>query len=310
YIAETDGTVVYDVWHRAIDLDCDINYCSVTPQDLYLSNGQYNMWVGIYGANFGGVTIWSEAAPFSVDAGTQIGDTYNYQPATVDVEFNTAAEAVSNLTLTWNETMPDGATRYYVYLKNTTTNTIWLDGKTPYTAAEGDGDALGCTSGGSCSFTPQLELPSGDYLWWVFAQGPYGNSGWLPAGGVTFTLKVYHTNSILSGDLKLPVNNGVLGNDSVTFAFEPIEVPYATWFRLHLYYPGEAESYWSNWYPAGDICEYDAEVDEYFDCQITFGTFSPGAREWAIESWNPMAFEGQTGTSPRKSFTRLERLID
>jgi hypothetical protein len=168
------NAIAYDLWvndsvgvrHRALytaqEAGCTTGtVCAVTPL-VDVGAGAHTWWVA---ARNGQVTTpWSSAGKFDIK------DTSPPHAAPVLVS---PLSGQINGTLTYSWRSISNATEYYLWINDA----AGTRHRVVYTA-----QAAGCISGNTCAITPNLNLGTGYYSWWVRAQNPYGNSAWSSAG--------------------------------------------------------------------------------------------------------------------------------
>jgi hypothetical protein len=138
--------------------------CVVTPA-VDIGAGIRHWWIQARDAQ--GTTPWSNPGKF------EIKDTYPPHAAPVLVAPITS-QVTGTLAYSWKPI--SNATQYYLWLNDAAGV---IRHRTVYTA-----QAVGCASASAttCAVTPNLNLGTGFYTWWVQAQNPYGNSAWSGAG--------------------------------------------------------------------------------------------------------------------------------
>ena len=166
----------YLEWHDKTDsadpITCDGTTCSLTP-NMNPANGTYPIWIQSWG-------------PGGFGIGGSFNESWNQGPDLV-LTFTTPspvtgffADNLSNgqPTLSWNGAR--GATWYEVWVGVLGSSTV-----THYTSAGRWLLILGCSNLGACSITPNMNLISGTYSWYVRSWGPGGMSDW---SNTTFTV--------------------------------------------------------------------------------------------------------------------------
>ena len=161
-------------WYEKTADMCSGSNCTILL-DAYPTNGDYILYIrswGEGGFNEGGVEGWTGPYDF----------TLSFNPPAVVVQMSVTANTNPQSTFTWNGS--NGATWYQVWV-----GTPGPDFETYHLEWYNAYD-LGCADGDMCNIPLALELPSGEYTWYVRAWGPGGYSeggveGW--AQGTTFT---------------------------------------------------------------------------------------------------------------------------
>jgi len=161
-------TTVHTKWYDS-SLVCSGATCSITPEGVTLSGGNYKWWIQTW--NEGGYGSWSSFTDFSLPviplpgAATLVspfGSTTNTTPA-----------------YTWSQV--NDATWYYLWVSSvnddgslTTIHTKWYD------------SSLVC-SGITCTITPSgVTLSPGNYRWWIQTWNDGGYGPWT--GAMNFTV--------------------------------------------------------------------------------------------------------------------------
>ncbi|MBE2267480.1 MAG: hypothetical protein IAE80_04565 [Anaerolinea sp.] len=153
-----DGYVM-DQWYDGWNL-CTAGVCSVTPA-LNLPSGWYTWWVQGWSPS-GGYGAWSDAGLFTV------------APATPLIIAPTGTITTPQPAFSWY--VAPGADWYY----------LWIAGDSGHVLDQWY-DATAYCAGNTCSITPPLNLPAGDYQWWVLAFDNAGSYGtW--SSGTPFTI--------------------------------------------------------------------------------------------------------------------------
>jgi PKD repeat protein len=165
---------VHSQWYESSDV-CSGGSCMVTLNTT-LPIDDYEWWVQTWNENGNG--LWSSTGSFSV----QGDETCTTIPGAVSLTAPTGTTTSISPTLTWNSNAC--ATWYKVYLTNSTTGYKFVQW---YEIEDSSGNypEANC-SGGTCTVTPDVTLPNGNYDWWVRTWNDYGNGDW--SDGMTFTV--------------------------------------------------------------------------------------------------------------------------
>lgn len=151
FISDTSGKKIYSHWYDASSISSD-NICSVIP-DLILSSGSFDWWVKSWN-EYG--STWSDGMRFSV----QSEDT---PPSKVTHISPSGTTQTTNPTFTWNA--DPTATWYKFWIGNSGNEKVfgkWYD-------------AASICSGDTCSVTPDLNLSTGNYEWYIKSWNTYGS---------------------------------------------------------------------------------------------------------------------------------------
>ena len=132
-------------------------------------------------------------------------------------------------------------------------------------------DVSDICSAGTCQVSPDLNLSSGDYEWFVKSWTDYGR---VWSDGMTFTIqgneappsKVTHTSP-----------SGTIQSSTQTFSW--VADPASTWYKFWVGFPN-GDRLFAEWYHATDICSGG-------NCSVTLKSeLMDGEYEWYIKSWN------------------------
>ncbi|MBE2268988.1 MAG: hypothetical protein IAE80_12220 [Anaerolinea sp.] len=167
-----------------------------------------------------------------------------------------SAIPVTQPTFTWN-TVTDGAWYY-----------LWVTGADGHVMDQWY-DAWNICTGDTCSVTP-LDLPTGQYQWWVQAWSPYGGYGaWN--SGAAFTVTVPPAAPTISAP------SGVIAGNQPTYRWN--SVPGASWYDLWV--SDESGFVLDQWYDGSTICAAG-------ECAVTPPVPLDGGlqRVW-VQAWSP-----------------------
>jgi hypothetical protein len=161
-----DNGQVHQQWYRRVDI-CSGGTCSAHPQNFWLSNGSYQMWVRAWGpggySTGGAVAGWGGPYSFSLN-----------EPTPTAPVLSAPLGSISDETpiFTWNSV--PGATWYQVYVAGSTgpLHHQWHQ--------------MNCDTG-TCTLDLNLVLAQGEYTVWLQAYGPGGIGPWN--GGASFTVQ-------------------------------------------------------------------------------------------------------------------------
>lgn len=133
-------------------------------------------------------------------------------------------------------------------------------------------EAANICSGDTCSASPDLELSSDNYTFWVKS---WNEAGSVWSDGLSFTL------AEMTPDLPSSVTplspSGIITQTSPTFTWSADT--YASWYRL-LIWDSEDKKIYSKWYEAADFCTGDS-------CSVTLGLELPAdTYQFWVKSWN------------------------
>ncbi len=147
---------------------------------------------------------------------------------------------------------------------------------------------------GNCSVTPESELLSSSYEWWVKSWNDYGS---IWSDGMAFAVqgddsppsKVIHSSP-----------SETIQDSTPTFIW--IEEPASTWYKLWVGYP-KGDRIFGQWYAAADICSGGS-------CSVTLESeLSNGSYEWWIKSWNDYGKVWSDGSQFRVSTSQASEEI-
>lgn len=185
-----------------------------------------------------------------------IDDTLSILPGKVVLTSPSGSTEEINPTFKWNE--DPYSTWYKLFLWDSSEKTVYTNWY----------ESSAICIGGSCSVSIGLELPVGEYEWFVKSWNSYGS---IWSDGMTFNTssppsKVTQTSP--SGLLSSSVSN-----------FTWVSDPASTWYRLWVGYSDD-QKISAKWYEANDICSAGT-------CSVLFETeLMDGDYKWYIKSWN------------------------
>lgn len=171
FIRDSSQQKTYAHWYEASNI-CSETFCTVTP-DITLTSGTYEWFIKSW--NEQGST-WSNGLDFSVQTGAVLA-----QKVVLVSPLGNSEN--SNPEFSWNADAD--ATWYKVYLSNESKSvkfSQWYeiqDNTLEY-------PHVSCTSG-VCGIIPGLDLPEGDYTWYVKAWNDNGSAPWSDAGLLSIT---------------------------------------------------------------------------------------------------------------------------
>lgn len=152
YLSDANG-VVLNQWYEASALSCG-GICTLNP-NLTLANGEYSWWVHGWNETHGNGVWNSVAETFTVAVPPPS------EPTGLDVTNTGTVPATP--TFEWDHS---GSTSWYEFYLSDANGVVlnqWFE------------VGNGVTCGGTCTLTPALSLPAGEYQWWV--RGWNANSG-------------------------------------------------------------------------------------------------------------------------------------
>lgn len=156
YLSGPNGKVL-NQWYQASGLSCG-GICTLDPS-LTLANGAYQWWVRGWNESQGSGVWNSSPANFTVAIPPP--------PAPTGLNVTNTGNVPATPTFEWNHSA--GTSWYEVYVSGA--NGIVLN----QWFAVGNG----VTCGGTCTITPALSLPAGEYQWWVRGwNASVGNGPW------------------------------------------------------------------------------------------------------------------------------------
>ncbi len=175
YIGSSDySNTVHMQWYEKTGNLCGNGRCQILTE-AWPTNGDYVIHIRAWGQGGfgdGGVNGWSEAYDMQV----------SYEAPAVVVQLGISSNEQPTGTFSWNGS--NGASWYQ----------LWVGTPGPEFETHHMGwyniQDLGCSDAGMCYATPGLDLPAGEYIWYVRSWGPGGFStgganGW--AEGTPFT---------------------------------------------------------------------------------------------------------------------------
>jgi hypothetical protein len=135
------------------------------------------------------------------------------------------------------------------------------------------GNTITC-SVGICSVTPSMELPGGDYIWWVQTWNTDGYGPWSTS--LSFSLP---TEKPPATTLVSP--SGSISIHSPTYTWNAVDN--ATWYYLWVS-DSDGDPVIRQWYRYETVCSGDT-------CAVTHTTaLSNGNHRWWIQTWNPNGY--------------------
>lgn len=174
-------------------------------------------------------------------------------------------------TFTWNAS--NDVVYYYVVVDDVTGNRVdrWL------TPAQ-----VGCTSGGTCSFTPAVALTAGTAQWRVLAWNPRGYSPWSS----TLTFNVSGSSTLteqVPGKLVLLAPAGAIATLTPTFTWNA--EAHSTYYLLRV--TDWTGTIIDRWYtPSSAGCSSGSGV-----CSATLNvSLTPGPLGWKMLGWSPAGY--------------------
>jgi hypothetical protein len=247
-------TTVHTKWYTSVDA-CTGGACSVTPAGLTLTGGSnYRWWIQTW--NDGGYGPWSSAMNFSLPVIPP--------PGVATLVLPSGAITDTTPTYTWNNV--NAATWYYLWVNNAAGTPViqqW------YTAAQVCGNS-------TCSVTPGITLPSGNYSWWIQTWDDSGYGPWSSA--MSFSLPVIPP----PGAATLVSPSG--GVSDTTPAYSWNQLNDSTWYFLwvsRVNSNGSLTTIHTKWYTSAEACSGAT-------CSITPAgiTLTSGNYRWWIQTWN------------------------
>lgn len=171
WVSGPGGVHILDQWNEAINL-CAAGVCTLSP-NIPLQGGTHRWWVQAWNP-ITGYTAWNSETIFALPF---VAPTPLAPLGTI----NTGAP-----TFTWSQLT--GAAWYYLWVSSDSGHVIdqWYQ--------------LSVCGGGTCSVTPPLSLPAGNYRWWIQAWSPEdGYSPWSAESNFSVSIP-----DVPGGDPELP----------------------------------------------------------------------------------------------------------
>lgn len=181
-LTSTPINTYYISWYPVKHMVClegESNPCVLTPQDVFLPNGQYEYWVLSWGpagrSTWGSFSGWMQGSVFRVNA----------------------AEPTAPIPLAPTGTISKGVTDFsWKHVPGVTWYRLWVgndDGSTMYDHWYRANEII-CPESGICAVQPEgLYLPENDYAWYIQSYNPAWNSvnaaNYWSDGPNTFTVK-------------------------------------------------------------------------------------------------------------------------
>ncbi len=160
-IWDSSGKKVYSKWYDA-SIICSDASCSVTLESE-LASDNYQWWIKSWN-DYG--NAWSDGMTFTV----QGNDT---PPSKITHTSPSGTIQNSDPTFTWAE--DSASTWYKLWVGYNSTDNIFAHWY----------DAADICFGGNCSVTPELDLPNGDYEWYIKSWNEFGR---VWSDGMEFTI--------------------------------------------------------------------------------------------------------------------------
>ncbi len=174
WVQNAGGTPVITTWYPS-DSVCSFSVCSVTPPVSLASGNLHTWWV----------ETWNPIAygPWSTSLSFTPTDTLP-TAATLVNPLSAGTETTPGVTFQWNKVAT--ATWYYLWLDNVATGGVV---RTWYPGSSVCGSSL-------CSLPTPVNLPSGQYNWWIETWSPAAYGPW--STGRSFTVASAPTSIVLT----------------------------------------------------------------------------------------------------------------
>lgn len=258
YIGRENGSKVYQQWHQRTPELCSEAGCRLLlPTSL--NAGRYQLFLRAWGAggfSTDGLGGWAGPVSFTIESTA---------PGAV---FSLAVANASTGRPTFSWARSEGATHYQIWIGTffelSTYHQQW------YSAVE-----LGCDQNELCTLTPNINLPNGDYTWFVQAASPGGVGEWSPSQN--FTVAAERPGTVVLGS---PA--GVITQANPVFDWG--HLPGVTYYQFWLGSAEPRSAIHLKWYSAAELgCEPDAI------CLLTIADLAlqPGDYVWYVQAYNP-----------------------